>query len=237
MQRPAEKINHALLLGGAPGIGKDTILHPVRYAVGAWNFAEVTPVQLLGRFNGFIKSVILRINEARDLGEINRYAFYEHCKPLTAAPPEVLRCDEKNIREYSVPNVVGVIITSQLHDRRLLSAARRPPPLCRLVAARGRRARCPDYFEQLYRWYDDEGGNRHVAAWLRRSSTSPTSIAKAPPKKTRPSGKSSTPTAAPEKANSPMPSTRWLKPMAGGRRLSSARTAHSERCRRRSRPG
>ena len=82
------------------------------YAVGSWNFTEVTPVQLLGRFNGFIKSVILRINEARDLGEINRYAFYEHCKPLTAAPPEVLRIDEKNIREYSVPNVIGVIITS-----------------------------------------------------------------------------------------------------------------------------
>ena len=30
VQRPAEKINHALLLGGAPGIGKDTLLHPVK---------------------------------------------------------------------------------------------------------------------------------------------------------------------------------------------------------------
>ena len=57
VQKPAEKINHALLLGGAPGIGKDTLLHPVSYAVGSWNFTEVTPVQLLGRFNGFIKSV------------------------------------------------------------------------------------------------------------------------------------------------------------------------------------
>ena len=134
VQRPAEKINHALLLGGAPGIGKDTLLHPVSYAVGSWNFTEVTPVQLLGRFNGFIKSVVLRINEARDLGEINRYAFYEHCKPLTAAPPEVLRCDEKNIREYSVPTSPASS-SLELPDRRLLPAARRPPSLCRLVAA------------------------------------------------------------------------------------------------------
>jgi hypothetical protein len=30
VQRPAEKINHALLLAGAQGIGKDTILEPVK---------------------------------------------------------------------------------------------------------------------------------------------------------------------------------------------------------------
>jgi len=67
---------------------------------------------MLGRFNGFLKSVILRVNEARDLGEIDRFAFYDHMKAVTAAPPDVLRVDEKNLREYSVPNVCGVIITT-----------------------------------------------------------------------------------------------------------------------------
>src|SRR5262245_13849739 len=37
VQRPGEKINHALLLGGDPGIGKDTMLEPVKHAVGPWN--------------------------------------------------------------------------------------------------------------------------------------------------------------------------------------------------------
>ena len=73
VQRPQEKINHALVLGGQQGIGKDTLLEPVKRAVGPWNFAEVSPQQLLGRFNGFLKSVILRVSEARDLGEVNRY--------------------------------------------------------------------------------------------------------------------------------------------------------------------
>jgi hypothetical protein len=41
VQRPHEKINHGLVLGGDPGIGKDTILAPVKYAVGPWNFEEV----------------------------------------------------------------------------------------------------------------------------------------------------------------------------------------------------
>ena len=108
VQRPHEKINHALVLGGDQGIGKDTILEPVKHAVGPWNFVEVTPQQMLGRFNGFVKSVILRVSEARDLGDINRVQFYEHLKTYTASPPDVLRVDEKNLREY--PDGVGVLI-------------------------------------------------------------------------------------------------------------------------------
>jgi hypothetical protein len=58
VQHPEIKINHALVLGGAPGIGKDTMLEPVKYAVGPWNFLEVSPQQVLGRFNGFLKSTV-----------------------------------------------------------------------------------------------------------------------------------------------------------------------------------
>ncbi|MCG2644292.1 MULTISPECIES: primase-helicase family protein [Bradyrhizobium] len=112
VQRPQEKINHALVLGGGQGIGKDTLLEPVKQAVGAWNFAEVSPQQVLGRFNGFLKSVILRVSEARDLGDFDRFVFYDHMKSITAAPPDVLRIDEKNRQEYCIPNVCGVIITS-----------------------------------------------------------------------------------------------------------------------------
>ena len=32
-----QKINHALVLGGLQGIGKDTMLEPVKHAVGPWN--------------------------------------------------------------------------------------------------------------------------------------------------------------------------------------------------------
>ncbi len=44
VQRPAEKLNHALVLGGGMGIGKDTLLEPIRYAVGDGNFKEAGPV-------------------------------------------------------------------------------------------------------------------------------------------------------------------------------------------------
>jgi hypothetical protein len=112
VQRPEAKINHALMLGGGQGIGKDTICAPLKHAVGPWNFIEISPKHISGRFNGYAKSVFLRVSEARDLGEVNRFDFYEQMKVLTASPPEVLRVDEKHLREYDVFNVCGVIITT-----------------------------------------------------------------------------------------------------------------------------
>ena len=80
VQQPHEKINHALVLGGAQDIGKDTLLEPMKEAVGAWSFHEVSPKQISGRFNGFLKSVILRVNEARDLGDVDRFKFYDNMR-------------------------------------------------------------------------------------------------------------------------------------------------------------
>lgn len=164
VQRPQEKINHAIVLGGKMGIGKDTIVEPVKRAVGPWNFGEIFPQQLLGRFNGFVKSVILRISEARDLGDVNRFQFYDHLKAYTAAPPDVLLCDEKNLREYSVPNCCGVIITTNYKtdgiylpedDRRHYVA----------WSELDKQNFAPAYWRKIYHWYDS-GGTEHVAAYL-----------------------------------------------------------------------
>jgi hypothetical protein len=164
VQKPQEKINHALVLGGNQGIGKDTILEPVKTAVGPWNFVEVSPQQLLGRFNGFLKSVILRVSEARDLGDVDRYAFYDHMKAYTAAPPDVLRVDEKNLREYSLFNVCGVVITTNHKTDGLFlpSDDRRHH-----VAWSGlsKEDFDQDYWNRLWGWYA-RGGTEHVAAYL-----------------------------------------------------------------------
>src|SRR5262249_61914048 len=54
----------------------------------------------------------LQVSEARDLGDVNRFQFYDHMKAYTASPPDVLRVDEKHLHEYAVPNCCGVIITT-----------------------------------------------------------------------------------------------------------------------------
>lgn len=164
VQRPHEKINHALVLGGVPGIGKDTILEPVKHAIGPWNMGDISPIQLMGRFNGFLKSIILRVSEARDMGDIDRYAFYERSKIYTASPPDVLRIDEKNLREYPIQNVCGVIITTNHKtDGLYLPADDRRHYVA--WSELGVDDFDVGYFPDLYAWFT-EGGLAHVAAWL-----------------------------------------------------------------------
>jgi len=182
VQHPGVKINRALVLGGQQGIGKDTLLEPVKHAIGPWNFQEVSPVQLLGRFNGFVKSVILRVSEARDLGDVDRYGFYEHLKVYTAAPPDVLRCDEKNVREYSVLNVCGVVITSNHKtDGIYLPADDRRHYVAWSELTMDDFGR--EYWPGLWRWFEADG-YKNVAAYLAELDISGFDP-KAPPPKTQ----------------------------------------------------
>jgi hypothetical protein len=182
VQRPSEKINHAIVMGGAQGIGKDTILDPVKAAIGPWNFTEVSPQHMLGRFNGFVKSVILRVSEARDLGDVDRFAFYDHMKTYTAAPPDVLRVDEKHVREYAVFNVCGVIITTNHKtDGIFLPADDRRHYVAWSDSTRDTFP--ADYWTKLYGWYNEEGGIGHVVDYLKNLPLNEFD-AKAPPTKT-----------------------------------------------------
>jgi hypothetical protein len=166
VQRPGDKINHALVLGGSQGIGKDTLLEPVKRAIGPWNFCEVSPQHMLGRFNGFLKSVILRVNEARDLGNLDRFAFYDHMKTYLAAPPDVLRVDEKNLREYSILNCLAVIITTNHKaDGIYLPADDRRHYVA--WSERKKEEFAADYWAKFWAWLNS-GGDAHVAAYLRQ---------------------------------------------------------------------
>ena len=181
VQRPAEKLNHAIVLGGTQGIGKDSLLEPVRHAVGAQNFGDVSPTMLTERFNAFLKNVVLRVSELRDLGDKDRYGFYEHTKTLIAAPPETVLVDEKNIRAYRVPNLVGVVFTTNHRtdglylpddDRRHYVAWSESKPT----------DFGSSFWPRFYEWLD-RGGRDHVAAYLQSVDLSRFDP-KAPPLKT-----------------------------------------------------
>jgi hypothetical protein len=185
VQRPQEKINHALVLGGAQGIGKDTMLEPVRHAVGPWNFHDIFPTALLQRFNGFVKSTILRVNEGHDLGDaerVNRFNFYERAKLYTAAPPEVLRVDEKYLREYYVFNILGFLITTnhKTDGIYLLADDRRHYVAWSNLTKENF---TPEYWNTLWGWYYGDRGFEHVAAYLDQYDISGFDP-KAPPPKT-----------------------------------------------------
>jgi Family of unknown function (DUF5906) len=184
VQRPEEKVNHALVLGGAQGIGKDTLLEPVKHAVGPWNFQDIIPSQLLGRFNAFAKAVVLRVNEAHDQGDaerINRFNLYERIKLYSANPPDVLRIDEKHLREYYVFNVLGLLLTTNHKtDGIYLPADDRRHYVAWSNLTKEEFA--PAYWTELWTWYY-AGGFEHVAAYLAEFDLSGFDP-KAPPPKT-----------------------------------------------------
>lgn len=186
VQHPAAKINHALVLGGMPGIGKDTMLEPVKAAIGNWNFNTVSPVELIGRFNAFLQAVILLVSELRDLGDRDRYGFYEHSKTLIATPPDTFLIDEKNVKAYRTVNVAGVIFTTNHRTDGLFL-----PADDRRHYVAWSEAKADDfpegYWLGLYRWFESDGiggsGAGHVAAYLTARDLS-WFDPKAPPPKT-----------------------------------------------------
>jgi hypothetical protein len=181
VQRPDVKINHGLVLGGDQGIGKDTICAPLKYAVGPWNFIEISPKHIAGRFNGYAKSVMLRVSEARDLGEVNRFDFYEQLKVLTASPPEVLRVDEKHLREYDVFNVCGVIITTNYKTNGIYLPTDDRRHFVAWSTAK-KEDFSDEYWNGIWKWYE-ASGYAHVTAYLQTLDVADFNP-KAPPPKT-----------------------------------------------------
>ncbi|MBB5459021.1 primase-helicase family protein [Paraburkholderia sp. Cpub6] len=181
VQHPEDKINCALVLGGGPGIGKDTLVEPLRVAVGAHNVADITPAIMFGRFNRWVRNKLVRVSEVRDLGDLDRYGFYEHCKPYLASPPDVIRVDEKNMREYYVANVCNFLFTTNhLTDGLYLPADDRRHYVA--WSARTSTDFTDAYFRKFWAWYAG-GGMANVVAFLRGHDLS-TFDAKAPPPKT-----------------------------------------------------
>jgi len=183
VQNPGVKINHALVFEGVPGIGKDTILVPVKHAVGMHNTESVGPRELVDRFNKFERSVLCVINETSDAGDMNKYKFYEHTKAMFAAPPENRRIDEKNLGAYYVPNVTFCVITTNSAKESLYI----PADDRRLYIASSRISRKEDidqdgYFDDLYDWLDRKGGKDAAADFLMTLDVSHFNPTRPPPR-------------------------------------------------------
>jgi hypothetical protein len=197
VQRPDVKINHGLVFGGVPGIGKDTIIEGVREAVGGWNIRDASPLDMFEKYNGYAKAVLLRINESRDTGEQSQHAFYNKMKTYLAAPPPTLTVNEKYITHDDIPNVCGGIITTNYKEtglflppddrRNYVQWSERQPGDFKPTDFQPRNFATqqanPTYWDWIWDWYETRNGYAHVAAYLRQLDISKFN-AKAPPPKT-----------------------------------------------------
>ena len=180
VQNVGGKVNHALVLAGEEGIGKDTILKVLSFILGGPNVVGVGPDVILdAQFNPYAKSLVLVIAEARDLGN-GRYKLNNKLKDIITTTSTGLYVNEKGIPQYSIPNHMLVCITTNFPDnglyvnegsRRYFVASSKVPPKDPSIPT--------DYFACLHDWLEADGF-RHVAAFLRARDLSKFD-SKAPP--------------------------------------------------------
>ena len=127
-------------------------------------------------------------------------------KTYMAAPPDILRVDEKNLREYSIFNCCGIIITTNhKNDGIYLPADDRRHYVAWSEATKEDARFQNGYWKRIYSYYQ-LGGLKHVAAYLRQRDISgliPRPHHHEPPR----SGVSSTQIVPPRKPSWPTPST------------------------------
>lgn len=172
LQHPEIKCNAAIVLSGAPGIGKDAALYPIKAAVGQWNCKGIEPDDLFSQFKPWLQTLMLVVDEVRPTkDEFHASSMYNILKPMIAAPPDTLPLNNKYERLRHVINVMRVFITTNdwlsmyipPEDRRMFIMHSTIPQKWHEAAGN------PGYFDQLFGFFDS-GGIGHVAAWLRARS-------------------------------------------------------------------
>jgi hypothetical protein len=164
VQHPNRKINHAVLHGGNPGSGKDTMWTPFFWAIGGAALRNVSLVrneEVTSQWGYALETEILVINELRQSEAKDRRALENQLKPLIAAPPEFLMVQRKGLAPYDLLNRLQVIAFSNERvainlpsdDRRWFVIWSDAP---RMTDAEG---------AAIWAWLE-AGGKSAVAAWL-----------------------------------------------------------------------
>jgi hypothetical protein len=166
VRNPGEKINHVIILGSDDqGIGKDSLLTPIEMILGEWNVASVSASLVMGdKYTPYLKSLLCKINEADDLGDDDRFAFYNRRKTWSVTPPKHLDVREMYLGLYYVDNVVLLVISSNNKAGLFL-----PPTDRRSFVAWSACVRTDfdaGYFQRLHDWYSEPGTVAHIAAYL-----------------------------------------------------------------------
>jgi len=170
-QKPWEKPRFALLIAGDQGVGKDTAIEFCCPAIGNWNVSNIEPSALDTQFNEYAAATLVRISEAANLHDMDRWAFNERLKVLIAGTPDTLSINPKYGQKYSIRMYCGVIITTNHmvsgiyippDDRRydVMEAASK----CEMGLETDEKSK--EYFSELWSWFLASGGDRHVAAYL-----------------------------------------------------------------------
>jgi hypothetical protein len=179
IQHPNVKINHAILIGGDEGAGKDSMFQPFLWALGGKHWRNRSVIEAGGldsQWGYALEAEVVILNELKEPEARERRAMANKLKPLIAAPPETLSVNRKGMHPYELVNRLMVVaytndplpITLPTQDRRWFCVWTRAPRMS-VPAAKA-----------LWAWYEN-GGYEKCAAWLHQRDVSAFNPAAAPP--------------------------------------------------------
>ena len=170
VQNPNRKINHAVLHGGAPGAGKDTLWAPFLWAIGGDALVNVSLVrneELTSQWGYALETEVMVINELRQSEAKDRRALENQLKPLIAAPPDMLPINRKGLHPYMALNRLFVLAYS--NERVAINLPTEDRRWFVIWSDAGRMS--PAESVGLWRGYK-AGGMARVAAWLHQRDVS-----------------------------------------------------------------
>ena len=163
-QCPGLKPNWHYLIMSLQGVGKDTMLEPVKLSVGDKNWIEALSHQLADNFNDIVEHKLMIIGETAQpkSGSVSAHDLSTRMKPLLAQPPTHQTVNRKFLQPYQIPNRCAVILFSNESNPLYLERGQRR---VHVVNRLGAVVQPPAYYQKLQHWLQT-GGAALAAAYL-----------------------------------------------------------------------
>lgn len=164
MQFPGVKPRWALVITGEQGIGKDIAIDACWHTYGLQYINNISPADVMGSFNDFMKCLILRISEVADLDKTNKWNFNEKVKVIISGHPDRMQINPKYGFKYWLNLCNGTILTTNhLEDGLYIPEGDRRYYVIKCNTWRALNMTIPEraaYFGELFSWFTtpDENG-------------------------------------------------------------------------------
>lgn len=166
LQNPGVKIGHCIVVfGETHGTGKDTVFVPFFRAVGEHNVSTITPAMLAEPWTYYLLAQLVRVEEMMNF---KRGEVANKLKPMLTTPPETVTINEKNVKQYDIPNIQNWVMFTNHENAIPIEDTDRRYWIHRCVLDAPRE---PAYYAALYAWYGS-GGTEKVAGWLMQRDVS-----------------------------------------------------------------
>lgn len=153
IQNPGARINHALVIQGEQGIGKDSLLLAIERVMGKHNCAQVTLQHVESQFNDWLFG--RQLITFQEMLATGRRGIYNKLKTYITDPIHTINI--KHTKLQRIPNrSVYVFLTNYQHALSLDRGDRRM-----WVWYSGAKPKTPGYYQRYYDWMADD---RNIAA-------------------------------------------------------------------------